>query len=401
MLLYSHKRTIFYRENDVSRRIFLASALAAGLIGAGLPGYAQQPDVYRIGAILSMTGSAPHYGTVMSRGALIAIDEINAAGGVDGTKLELVIEDHKSGNTQAAVAGMNRLITVAQSPAVLSSFSGPTVAIAPISKEKEVFVINGGGVSLRMIGVSPYMFHNRSLATDLAAAAVHRAQARGFKRIAQIAGKSEFGDSVIAASYEVAKKLGLEIVAAEQFATDATNIDTQVAKLRAARPDVVLNWPTTPQAGLVVKRVREMGMSQPVISMEWTGEDTKVAGVANSNGVEVATDYFSPTADNPMGQRFYNEYKQRHGEDPDFYAANYYEGVHVIAELIRRAKTKGGNYWNGARLTEALWEDPSFASVYGGKMSFQKNGVALKRVAILEVADGQLKLKEFMAARTE
>src|SRR3546814_19126310 len=125
------------------------------------------------------------------------------------------------------------------------------------------------------------MFHNRSLATDLATAAVHRAKDRGFKRIAQIAGKSEFGDSVIAASYEVAKKLGLEIVAAEQFATDATNIDTQVAKLRVARPDVVLNWPTTPQAGLVVKRVREMGMTQPVISMEWTSEESKVAGNEN------------------------------------------------------------------------------------------------------------------------
>src|SRR3546814_14620299 len=86
-----------------------------------------------------------------------------------------------------------------------------------------------------------------------------------------------------------------------------------------------------------------------------------------------------------MGQGFYEEYKKRHGEEPYFYAANYYEAVHVIAELIRRAKAKGGDYWNGARLTEALWEDPSFASVYGGKMRFQKNGVALKRLAIMEV----------------
>src|SRR3546814_4879716 len=108
---------------------------AAGGIGAAVPADAHQPDGNRIGAILSMSGAAPHYGNVMSRGALIAVDEINAAGGIDGVKVELVIEDHKSGNTQAAVAGMNRLITVSQSPAVMSSFSGPTVAIAPISKE--------------------------------------------------------------------------------------------------------------------------------------------------------------------------------------------------------------------------------------------------------------------------
>jgi branched-chain amino acid transport system substrate-binding protein len=385
----------------MDRRTFLAAAGTLALLGSTVGAAAKDPDIYRIGAILSMSGAAPHYGTVMSRGALIAIDEINAAGGIDGIKLELVIEDHKSGNTQAAVAGMNRLINVVNSPAVLSSFSGPTVAVAPISKEKEIFVINGGGVSLKMIGVSPYMFHNRSLATDLAAAAVRRAKDRGFAKIAQIAGKSEFGDSVIAASYEVAEELGMEVVAAEQFATDATNIDTQVAKLRAAKPDVVLNWPTTPQAGLVVKRVREIGMQQPVITMEWTGEDTKLAGIANSNGVEVATDYFSPSADNPMGQRFYDEYKKRHNEEPDFYAANYYEGVQVIAELIRRAKAKGGDYWKGAKLTEALWDTNSFDSVYGGKMKFQENGVALKRVAILEVTEGELKLKEFMPTNAE
>ncbi len=385
----------------MDRRTFLRAASSLVVVGLAGAAPAQEPDVYRIGAILSMSGATPHYGTVMSRGALVAVDEINAAGGIDGRKLELVIEDHKSGSTQAAVAGMNRLINVVKTPAVLSSFSGPTVAIAPISKEKQVFVLNGGGVSLKMIGVSPYMFHNRSLATDLAAAAVRRAKDRGFKRIAQIAGRSEFGDSVIAASQEVAKKLGMEVVATEQFAADATNIDTQVAKLRAAKPDVVLNWPTTPQAGLVVKRVREIGMEQPIISMEWTNEDTKLAGVASSNGVEVATDYFAPAADNPMGQRFYDEYKKRYGEDPDFYAANYYEAVQVIATLIRRAKAKGGDFWTGARLTEALWEDPAFDSVYGGKMTFQKNGVALKRVAILKVDEGALKLERFLPAQAD
>jgi branched-chain amino acid transport system substrate-binding protein len=386
---------------NMARSILILLAAVCCLATNGVAALAQSPDVFRIGAILSMSGPSPHYGTVMSRGASIAIDEINAGGGIDGTKLELVIEDHKSGNAQAAVAGMNRLINVVGSQAVLSSFSGPTVAIAPLSQEKGIFVLNGGGVSMRMIGVSQNMFHNRSLATDLAAVAVKRAYDRGFRRIAQIAGKSEFGDSVIAASADVAKKLGMAIVADEQFAADAANIDTQVAKLRAAHPDVVLDWPTTPQSGLVVKRVREMGMLQPIIAMEWTGEDTKVAGIANSEGVEVATDYFAPSDDNAMGKRFRDEYVKRYMEEPDFYAANYYEAIYVIADLIKRSKAKGGDYWRGTRLTEALWENPSFDSVYGGKMVFQKNGVAIKRVAILIVQSGVLKFREFMPTRPE
>jgi branched-chain amino acid transport system substrate-binding protein len=377
----------------IAKFLLIAAATAGG------PALAADPPVFKIGAILSMSGSSPHYGTVMSRGATIAIDEINSKGGIDGIKLELVIEDHKSGNTQAAVAGMNRLITIHNTQAVLSSFSGPTVAIAPISEEKKIFVLNGGGVSLKMIGVSKYMFHNRALATDLAAAIIRRANDRGYKNVAQIALRSEFGDAAIAASNDAAKKLGLNVVAVEQFAPDTTNIDTQVAKLRAAKPDVIADWPTTPQAGLVVKRVRELGMTTPVLSMEWTAEDTKLAGVANSEGVEILTDYFAPTADNPWGTRFNDEYKRRYNEVPDFYAANYYEAVYVIAEAIRRAKAKGGDYWSGEKLAEALRANPSFESVYGGNMTFQPNGVALKRVALLRIENGEPKLKEYLSTK--
>src|SRR3546814_19602532 len=88
----------------------------------------------------------------MSRGAQLAVDEINEAGGVGGQKLALFIEDHKSGNAQAAVAAMNRLLNIHNVRAVQTSFSPPTLAIAPIADEKEIFLINGGGVSASLIG---------------------------------------------------------------------------------------------------------------------------------------------------------------------------------------------------------------------------------------------------------
>lgn len=357
--------------------------------------YASDPSVFAIGGIFSMTGPSPHYGHVMSQAAQLAVDEINQKGGIDGIKLELFIEDHKSGDSQAAVSGFDRLVSLHNAQAIMSSFSGPTAAIAPLSRDKQIFVINGGGVSPRMIGVSPYMFHNRSMASDLAGAIAKRAKDRGFHRVAQIAIKDEFGDSTIAATADAAKKLGLDVVESEQFPYDASNIDTQVAKMHASRPDVIADWPTTPQAGMVVKRLREMGMDQPVESMEWTPADTKVAGKF-AEGVEVVTDYFAVTDDNPWGKHFDDAYKARYNEAPDFYAANYYEGVYVIAELIRRAKAKGGDYWNGAKLAEALRDNPSFDSVYGGKMVFKPDGVALKRVSLLRVENGELKFQQLM-----
>ena len=274
------------------------------------------------------------------------------------------------------------MINVIHAQAVLSSFSGPTAAIAPISRDRHIFVLNGGGVSPKMIGISPYMFHNRSMAIDLARASVQYAAQRGAKKIAQIGIKDEFGDSVIAATKEVAKKLGLKVVDSEQISTDAANIDSQIAKIRVSRPDVVLNWATTPQAGMVVKRLREIQVKAPVQTMEWTDQDRKLAGKF-ADGVEVVTDYFAPTADNPWGTAFYNDYSKKYGAAPDFYAANYYEAIYVIAELIKRVEATKGDNWTGADLTKALWDKNSFKSVYGGDMSFKPNGVVTKRVALL------------------
>ncbi|MCG5238806.1 ABC transporter substrate-binding protein [Azospirillum doebereinerae] len=378
-------------KNSVFAALLLGSVFAAG--GA----MAADPEVYKIGGIFAMTGASPHYGKVMSGGAQLAVDEINAKGGIDGTKLQLVVEDHKSGSAQAAVAGMNRLIDVEGVKAVLPSFSTVTLATMPIGDQKKILMLNGGGVSAQTVGTSPYMFNIRSMASDLAGGIAHRAAEQGAKKLAQIAIKSEFGDATIAATTKAWEGMGLKMVAAEQFQADAANIDTQVAKLRASQPDAIANWPTTPQAGLAVKRLRELGMKQPVYCMEWTAEDSKVAG-KHADGVEVVTDYFAATDENPWSKRFAEAYKAKFGDMPDFYAANYYEGVYVIAELIRRSKAKGGDYYTGERLVQALWENPTFDSVYGKTLTFRKNGVAQKPVAVFRLENGEPKFVKFTSA---
>jgi branched-chain amino acid transport system substrate-binding protein len=105
-----------------------------------------------------------------------------------------------------------------------------------------------------------------------------------------------------------------------------------------------------------------------------------------------------PSDDNPWSKTFAADYKKRYGADPDIYSANYYEGTYVIAECIKRARAKGGEYWNGDALRQALLSDPKFASVYGGQMVFQQNGVALKRTALFTVENGKRKFVKFIEA---
>ena len=372
------------------KRFLVAATAAAGLVSATIaqPARAAEPNdpqQFNIGALLAMTGSAPAYGKVMSQGILLAAQEINADGGIDGIKLNPIIEDHQSGKAKAGVDAMKRLLSLHHVQAVLSSFSPPTLAIAPIADREKVFVINGGGVSAKLINASKYMVHNRVLASTLAAGVIERAKQHECKRLAIVHWKTDAGDS----ARDVFKKLwtgdGREVVAVESVVQGVGNVDTQAAKVRVSRPDCVALGLFQPEVGLVVKRLREVGITVPLIGIEWTPEDAKIAG-GRGEGFEYITEVFRPTEENPWSKKFHDTYKAKYGEEPDLYAANYYEGTYVIAELIRRARAHGGDYWDGAKLYEALWENPTMKSVYGKTMTFNRDtGVASKPVALFKV----------------
>jgi branched-chain amino acid transport system substrate-binding protein len=371
------------------RRTVIASgiALIVGLVALEAQSQSQNPKTHKIGAILAMSGGASWYGTVMSQGIQQAVAEINARGGVNGLPLEAVIEDHKSGNAQEAVSAMNRLMSIHGVKMVMTSFTAPTQAIAPLADQNKVFLINGGGVSNSLVGVSKYIVHNRSLAADLGRGAALQAKALGAKKIAAIQWKNDAGDSIVKVVHPAWEKSGGSIAAVEAVPQGISNMDTQIAKIKASNPDAIMLWMFNPEVGLALKRIREFGMKQPVIGVEYTGNDAKVAGT-HGEGYYFLNDYFQATADYPWSMSFAKGYEERYKAKPEFYAANYYEGVYVLAELIKRVAAKGGTV-DGDTMRAALQANPKFDSVYGGQMNFQENGVASKKVGLFQVKDGQ------------
>lgn len=355
-------------------------------------------DTFTIGAILAMTGKADWYGKVMGQGARLAVDEINAKGGVDGTKLVLEIEDHKGGVARDAVSGMNRLINMYDVKAVLTSFTPSTLAIAPIADQKNIILFNGGGVGQSMIGAARNIFHNRSLSSDLGVAAVAWALDNNYKRLAQLIWKTDAGDDVVKVVKPYMEEHGGEITATETMDPGAASIDTQVAKIRASKPDIIGLWMFSPDPGTAMKRIREFGMDTPVIGIEYTPDAQNIGG-KYMEGYHFMADYFQVTDDNPWGQRFEKAYKDTYGEAPEFYAANYYDAVYVIANLLKQAKAANESEINGDVLAKYLRANPSVDTVYGGKMVFQDNGVAKKPVALFEVENGKPEFLEYVTAR--
>ena len=166
-------------------RVWTCLALTAMWAVLAPPRPVQAEDTVKIGMILAMTGPGAFYGQVMSRGAQLAVDQINKAGGIGGRRLQIFIEDHKSGDADAGVTGARKLLDVDKVPVILTSYSAPTLAIQPLAVEKKVLLLNGGGVGSSLVGKAA-LYNTRMLSSQTAPFLIQWATSRlKAKRVAR------------------------------------------------------------------------------------------------------------------------------------------------------------------------------------------------------------------------
>ncbi len=363
----------------------------AGTPGAGGTATTAAPKgTVKIGMILAMTGAGSFYGKVMSQGAQLAVDQINAAGGAAGYKLQLVIEDHKSGNADAAVTGARKLISQDHVAAILSSYSAPTLAVQPIAADNSMLVFNGGAVSPALLN-KKNLYNTRALGNQLAPQVLTYifGQATGHK-LATIHWNDIAGQSVQQDVKKFWEGKGGQVVDDEPYKSGTTNYSAELARIKAANPDIIGIWSWGTDVGYIVKQARQLGINAKIVGVEWTADDAKIAG-ADAQGTIVALDTFDPSL-SPAAQKFADAYKAKYNEPAEFYAANYYDLVYVVKTLVEQAAKDGKDPTQPASLTGAFPQVKSFPTVYGAELKFQRDGSAVKPSAIYAVqTDGSLK----------
>lgn len=369
-------------------------ALLGSLTLSGAP--AQAAGTIKVGMILAMTGAGAFYGQVMSRGAQLAVDQINKAGGIHGWKLELLIEDHKSGDADAAVTGARKLLDVDRVPVILTSYSAPTLAIQPLAVEKRVLLLNGGGVGSALVG-KPTLFNTRMLSSQTAPFIVQWAVEKlGAKRVATLFWNDAAGQGVNTAIKETCARLGCQVVVEEPHDLGAKTYSAQLARIRAARPDVVALGTFADDVGYIVNQARALGVTVPIVGVEWTPNAQKIGGAA-MDGYMIAVDRFDPAGGDSNTKTFVEAYRAAHGQAPEFYAANYYEHVRfVLQPLVARVVQRGGDPSKPGEILgemdRALKEGFAFPSVYGGLMQLHADGTVAKPMGVFKVEGNDLQL---------
>ena len=369
-------------------RVSASAVLATLSVALAVPfAHAQAP--IKIGAILPLTGSGASYGVWMKGGAEIAAEEINAAGGIAGRKLEVIYEDHAA-DASKAVNAMRRLVDVEKVPFTLTSYSSPTLAIQPIGAQSKVVMMNGGGQSDNLAN-KDYLYNNIPVVSnEIGVIADWLAKDKKFKAAAMIVANDEAGRNAAKTFREAFGKAGGKVVAEEQAAIDGTDFRAQLAKLRAAGGDLLFISMYGRAVSIIANQAREIGITIPMAATSWVliPETLKAPG---ADGMLVTKLPFDPNA--PFAAKF----KERYKTDAGFFAVQYYSGVKIFARAAEEAIKKSGGKLDGEGVKNAIESVRAFDTI-AGKIVFQPNHAALMDIEAGVLKGGKVEVEKVIKA---
>lgn len=322
------------------------------------------------GMLLAVTGTGAVYGKVMSHGAKLAAQEIEEAG---GPKFEIFIGNHESGLIPPGVSATREEISADKIQFMATSFGAVSEAIAPIVGAAKVMTFNGGGASPGQLK-KPYMWMSRMIYADAGVIGTMDWAAKKFpedKRMA-IVGTKENGleatEKIIPEDWSKIQKGGVVTGKAEYFEVGTSNFGPTVARIKSENPQIIYSSSFGGDSGKLIKALREAGITVPVLLAEYTPETCEIGGSA-WNHVYVGADFFDAKGENPWDKVFVPAYEAKYKEEPELYAANYYEMMFNVWEDMERVIKKGGNPLSSEQLNAELEKDPEFKSLYGGSAS--------------------------------
>lgn len=350
-------------------------------------------EPYTIGAIFPLSAGAGRIGQMKQQGANLAVEHLNADGGVNGRPLKIVYVDSKNSTTDANL-GFNKLVDVDRVPVIMSAMSQVSLSLVGPSERRNVVLFANCSYP-QLAAKSPYVFRNLP-STQLGSGTMAQTAYKqlGLRRVVVLSLNDDYGAEAARVFHETIQSLGGEIVGSETFERDATDFRVLLTKLAANEPD---GWwiPGYGAAlGLLLKQKAELRATGDVMCDLGLVDDNvlNTAGSA-ADGAYVVAPVFSADAPEPEVQRFVKDFQDKSGETPSFDAAFQYDAVYLIADAIRRASS-----YDGPALRSALADTKGFVGVCG-PTAFDAEGEADLKVEVRRMADARLMPLDVSEAR--
>jgi len=363
----------------------LRPLLAATLAGLCATSPVLAQDTIKVGHFASLTGKEATYGQAVNRGTILAVEEINAAGGVLGRKLELISEDNQSKPGESATI-VKKFISRDKVVAVLGEIvSSRSLEAAPICQNAKIPMISPGSSAPDVTAKGNYIFRvcfiDSFQGTIMAKFAKDKLNA---KRAA------------ILSSVSSAQSVGLAKFFRERFAADGGTVvlepkynegekdfRAQLTAIKAANVDGVFVPGYYAEAALILKQAQDLGLKAPLFGIDgWESPQLVEIGGKATEGSYFVT-HFSPDDKSPDVTRFNASYQKRWNVASDTLAALGYDAVKLLVDGLKRAGTT-----DAEKLRDALAVTKNFDGVTG-TITFDAQRNPTKSAVVLQVKDGK------------
>jgi branched-chain amino acid transport system substrate-binding protein len=329
-----------------SRRKSILTVLSVMLlvICFAVKGYSKEP--YKIGAILSVTGPASFLGEPEKNTAIMLQDQINKAGGINGTPIEIIIEDSKSAEADAVLAAKKLL----EKDNVLAIFgpstTGESMALVPIMNNAKTPLVScaaGAGITTP-VSERFWVFKTPQYDVSAVEAIYTHMKKKKITKIGIISISTGFGDAGRKALLDNAGKFGISIIADERYGPKDSDMTTQLTKIKAAGAQAFINWSVGPGQVLVTKNWADLKMGIPFYQSHGWGSKKNIElagkaaeGVIAPLGRLVVWDKLANKhPQKALLKKYETDYKERYKGDPGTFGGHAYDAVMIIVEAIKK-----------------------------------------------------------------
>ncbi len=325
-------------------RIFRVMVCTACLMAA-VASSALAGGTIKVGAVLAETGPASFLGAPEAKTLRMLVDDINAKGGINGNKIELIIKDTQA-SPEKAVSFAKQLIDEEKVFAIIGpSTSGETMAIKNIAEEGKTILLSCAAAEVIVNPVAKYVFKTPQKDSDAVVKIFNQMKKMGITKIGVLSSNTGFGKAGKEQLEKLAPEHGIQILISEVYDKAATDLTAEVTKLKAANVQAIVNWSIEPAQAIVIKNARQIGMTVPIYQSHGFGNIKYVsaAGVAAEGVIFPAGRLLvadSLSAKNPQKkvlESYKKEYEAKYKEDVSTFGGHAYDAMLILEQGIKDA----------------------------------------------------------------
>jgi branched-chain amino acid transport system substrate-binding protein len=345
-----------------------------------------------VGEVAALTGGTATFGQSSHSGTQMAVDELNAAGGLLGKKIKLLTEDDQSKDGEAGTV-VKKLISREKAVAILGEVSSKkSLEMAPVCQGKGIPMISPASTNPKVTETGDYVFRICFIDPFQGTVMAKFALSRGWKRVAIVTDvKQDYSVGLTDFFKKYFTANGGTIVSEQSYSSGDKDFKAQLTALKGAAPDAIFASGYYNEAGLIAVQARELGINAPMLGGDgWDSPSlTQVAGKAMEGNF--FSNHFAAEDQSTVIREFVKKYEATHKTAPDAMAALGYDSMMILAAAMKKAGTT-----EGKAVRDAIAQTKDFQGVTG-KITLDEKRNATKPAVILTIKDGKFDYVETIA----